>query len=147
MLQAASSGKYLDLCLAMLTRHFETPSNFLEKLKLPYGLTKKDQVLTRVHSALKDIADLVPLSPARIVTIVSDRLELYRKMKGTVSSRHSSSSTRMLLTQKVFIVGLLMIHKYDMDLPNKKCEMGFQIGHDLLGQCFLIYFFVNVFWL
>ncbi|KAM5547044.1 RNA polymerase I-specific transcription initiation factor RRN3 [Rosa sericea] len=80
---AASSGKYLDLCLAMLTRHFETPSNFLEKLKLPYGLTKKDQVLTRVHSALKDIADVVPLSPARIVTIVSDRLDLYRQMRGT----------------------------------------------------------------
>lgn len=111
MMQAASSGKYLDLCLAMLTRHFETPSNFLEKLKLPYGLTKKDQVLTRVHSALKDIADLVPLSPARIVTIVSDRLELYRKMKGSVSSPRTSSSTKMLLTQKVFIVRLLMIHK------------------------------------
>ncbi|KAL6220829.1 hypothetical protein ACLB2K_008583 [Fragaria x ananassa] len=80
---ASSSGKYVDLCLAMLTRHFETPPRFLEKLKLPYGLTKKDQVLSRVHSALKDISEVVPLSPARMVTIVSDHLELYRQKRGT----------------------------------------------------------------
>lgn len=97
-LQAASSGKYVDLCLAMLTRHFETPPRFLEKLKLPYGLTKKDQVLSRVHSALKDISEVVPLSPARMVTIVSDHLELYRQKRGTVSSPCTSYCTKILLT-------------------------------------------------
>ncbi|XP_050375654.1 uncharacterized protein LOC126792884 [Argentina anserina] len=80
---ASSSGKYLDLCLGWLTGHFETPPKFLEKLKLPYGLTKKDQVLSRVHSALKDISDVVPLSPARIVVIVSDHLERYRQNSRT----------------------------------------------------------------
>ncbi|KAJ9546709.1 hypothetical protein OSB04_019252 [Centaurea solstitialis] len=71
---AASSGKYVDLCLDMLVCNFIPPGNFLEILKQPRGLAKKDQVLSRVHSALKGIADLVPLAPSRLEQMVRDRV-------------------------------------------------------------------------
>ncbi|KAF5806163.1 putative RNA polymerase I specific transcription initiation factor RRN3 [Helianthus annuus] len=60
---ATSNGKYVDLCLDMLVSNFIPPYNFLEILKQPRGLAKKDQVLARVHAALKGIADLGPLAP------------------------------------------------------------------------------------
>ncbi|PWA79124.1 RNA polymerase I specific transcription initiation factor RRN3 protein [Artemisia annua] len=71
---AASSGKFVDLCLDMLVSNFIPPYNFLEILKQPRGLAKKDQVLVRVHSALKGIADLVPLAPSRLEQIVRERV-------------------------------------------------------------------------
>jgi len=74
MAQAASSGKFVDECLAMLTKQFFPPKSF----QLPRGLTKKDQVLSRVHSALNDIADMLPLSPARLVPIVLAATPQYR---------------------------------------------------------------------
>ncbi|KAJ7971918.1 RNA polymerase I-specific transcription initiation factor RRN3 [Quillaja saponaria] len=67
---AASNGKYVDLCLDMLVRNFMPPHYFLETLKQPRGLARKDQVLSRVHTALKDIADLVPLAPMRLSPLV-----------------------------------------------------------------------------
>ncbi|KAI3815132.1 hypothetical protein L1987_14788 [Smallanthus sonchifolius] len=71
---AASNGKYVDLCLDMLVSNFIPPYNFLEILKQPRGLAKKDQVIIRVHSALKGIADLVPLAPSRLEQIVRERV-------------------------------------------------------------------------
>ncbi|GJW08306.1 RNA polymerase I-specific transcription initiation factor RRN3-like protein isoform X1 [Tanacetum coccineum] len=71
---AASSGKFVDLCLDMLVSNFIPPYNFLEILKQPRGLAKKDQVLVRVHSGLKGIADLVPLAPSRLEQIVRERV-------------------------------------------------------------------------
>uniref|UniRef100_A0A251UPN5 Uncharacterized protein n=1 Tax=Helianthus annuus TaxID=4232 RepID=A0A251UPN5_HELAN len=44
---ATSNGKYVDLCLDMLVSNFIPPYNFLEILKQPRGLAKKDQVLAR----------------------------------------------------------------------------------------------------
>lgn len=73
-LQAAASGKYIDSCLDMLVRNFMPPYNFLELLKQPRGLAKKDHVLDRVHSALEDIADLIPLAPLRLKRIVCDKM-------------------------------------------------------------------------
>lgn len=67
---ATSSGKNLDLCLEMLVKNFIPPPSYLEALKHPSGIAKKEQVLVRVHSALKDIADLVPLAPIRLLSIV-----------------------------------------------------------------------------
>ncbi|XP_021804526.1 RNA polymerase I-specific transcription initiation factor RRN3-like isoform X2 [Prunus avium] len=63
---ATSSGKYVDYCLKMLTCQFFPPLS----LPLPKILARKDGVLSRVHSSLKYIADLVPLSPVRLVPIV-----------------------------------------------------------------------------
>ncbi|KAL6552211.1 hypothetical protein OROGR_008365 [Orobanche gracilis] len=75
---ASSSADYVDLCLEMLVLNFMPPSthasHFLDLLKQPRGLAKKIQVLDRVHSTLKDIANVVPLSPLRLEKIMSDRM-------------------------------------------------------------------------
>ncbi|KAL6563492.1 hypothetical protein OROGR_002451 [Orobanche gracilis] len=75
---ASSSADYVDLCLEMLVLNFMPPStlasHFLDLLKQPRGLAKKIQVLDRVHSTLKDIANVVPLSPLRLEKILSDRM-------------------------------------------------------------------------
>ncbi|KAL0335487.1 UNVERIFIED_CONTAM: hypothetical protein Sradi_4760600 [Sesamum radiatum] len=83
---ASSSGEYVDLCLEMLVGNFIPPSAppsasyFVELLKQPRGLAKKNQVLDRVHSTLKDIASVVPLSPLRLEKIVRDRMpNIYTK--------------------------------------------------------------------
>lgn len=73
-LQAASSGNYLDCCLDMLVSNFMPPYSFLDLLKQPRGVARKNQVLSCVHSTLKNIADLVPLAPSRLVPIVIQRM-------------------------------------------------------------------------
>ncbi|KAL3527319.1 hypothetical protein ACH5RR_011975 [Cinchona calisaya] len=77
---ASSSAQYVDLCLDMLVSNFVPPYSFLELLKQPRGLTRKDQVLDRVHSTLKDIANLVPLSPLRLEKVIRERMpNIYMK--------------------------------------------------------------------
>ncbi|KAL8128107.1 hypothetical protein AgCh_014898 [Apium graveolens] len=71
---AAVSGKYLYLCLDMLVRNFVPPLSFLRLLQQPRGLAKKEQVLCRVHVALKEIADLVPLAPLRLEKVIKERM-------------------------------------------------------------------------
>ncbi|KAA8532095.1 hypothetical protein F0562_006763 [Nyssa sinensis] len=71
---AASSGKYVDSCLHMLVSNFMPPPSFLELLKHPHGIARKDQVLYHVHSALRDIADLVPLAPLKLQDIITQRM-------------------------------------------------------------------------
>lgn len=86
-LQAASSGKYVDACLDMLVGNFTPPDSFIRFLKHPRGIAKKHQVLSRVHSALQDIADLVPLSPMRLSPLVIHRKPFFIKATTeTVSS-------------------------------------------------------------
>ncbi|KAL8128084.1 hypothetical protein AgCh_014875 [Apium graveolens] len=63
MLVAAVSGKYLHLCLDMLVRNFVRPLSFLRLLQYP-----------RVHAALKEIADLVPLAPLRFEKVIKERM-------------------------------------------------------------------------
>ncbi|XP_027920170.1 RNA polymerase I-specific transcription initiation factor RRN3-like isoform X2 [Vigna unguiculata] len=67
---AASNGKYIDWCLEMLVKHFVPPFYIFDSLKQENGIDRKDKVLSRVHAALKDIADLVPLAPLRLSPIV-----------------------------------------------------------------------------
>ncbi|KAE8010774.1 hypothetical protein FH972_007110 [Carpinus fangiana] len=76
---AASNGKHVNSCLEMLVSNFTPPHSFVNMLKQPRGLARKDQVLSRVHSALKHIADLVPLAPSILCPIVSQRMLLYDK--------------------------------------------------------------------
>ncbi|GAB2292217.1 hypothetical protein Dimus_026466 [Dionaea muscipula] len=72
---AGSSGRYVDLCLEMLVSNFIPNENYpLERLCDSRGVAKKKQVLGRVHGALKDIADLVPLAPSRLFRIIIDRM-------------------------------------------------------------------------
>lgn len=70
----------------MLVLNFMPPSAphsatfFMELLKQPRGVSKKAQVLDRVHSTLKDISNIVPLSPLRLEKIMRDRMpNIYTK--------------------------------------------------------------------
>ncbi|XP_015889626.3 uncharacterized protein LOC107424354 [Ziziphus jujuba] len=67
---ATTSGKYVDLCLEMLVGNFTPPSSFINILNHPRGITKKEQVLSRVHSTLGRITNLVPLATLRLSTLV-----------------------------------------------------------------------------
>lgn len=83
--QAASNGKYVDSCLGMLVSNFTPPYHILDKLTLPYGMERKQQVLSRVHAALKSIADLVPLAPLRLLPIVVQRMPMVHNKQERVS--------------------------------------------------------------
>ncbi|XP_058731125.1 RNA polymerase I-specific transcription initiation factor rrn3-like [Vicia villosa] len=67
---AASKGMYIDWCLERLVRHFTAPKHVVDFLKNENGVDRKNKVLSRVHDALKQIADLVPLAPMRLSPIV-----------------------------------------------------------------------------
>ncbi|TKY58404.1 RNA polymerase I-specific transcription initiation factor RRN3 [Spatholobus suberectus] len=71
---AASNGKYIDWCLEMLVKHFVPPFYLLDSLKQENGIDRKNKVLSRVHAALKEIADLVPLSPLRLSPIIVQKM-------------------------------------------------------------------------
>ncbi|XP_058073393.1 uncharacterized protein LOC131222367 [Magnolia sinica] len=71
---AASSGKFVDACLDMLVFNFLPPPTLLSFVTQPRGLARKEEVLDRVHSALGDIADLVPLAPLRLLPIIIQRM-------------------------------------------------------------------------
>ncbi|GMG99857.1 hypothetical protein Nepgr_001697 [Nepenthes gracilis] len=43
-------------------------------MSLPRCVAKKEQVMCRVHSAFKDIADLVPLAPSRLLPIIIHKM-------------------------------------------------------------------------
>lgn len=58
----------------MLISNFMSPHSFIELLKQPCGVARKSQVLYRIHSALKDITDLLPLAPLRLLPIVLQRM-------------------------------------------------------------------------
>lgn len=58
----------------MLVCNFLPPPTVLSSLSQPRGLVKKKEVLDRVHSALRNIADLVPLAPLRLLPIVLQRM-------------------------------------------------------------------------
>lgn len=79
ILQASSNGKYVESCLEMLVSSFTPPFSFMDMLKQPRGIAKKDQVLSRVHLALKHIADLVPLAPSKLCPIISRKMPIYEK--------------------------------------------------------------------
>lgn len=71
---AASNGKFLDACLDMLVCNFLPPQTMVSILSQPRGLARKKGVLDRVHSALQNIADLVPLAPLRLLPIILQRM-------------------------------------------------------------------------
>lgn len=80
--QAASNGKYVDSCLTMLVTNFTPPRTKDDK---SYSIGKKNQVIPRVHAALKNITDLVPLAPLRLSPIILQGMP-------TVHSKHDSVS-------------------------------------------------------
>ncbi|PON80116.1 RNA polymerase I specific transcription initiation factor [Parasponia andersonii] len=81
VLLAASNGKVVESCLEMLVNNFTPPYSFTNMLNQPRGIARKDQVLSRVHSALEDIADLVPLVPMKLLPIVIKRKPHYNSQE------------------------------------------------------------------
>ncbi|MCL7031067.1 hypothetical protein MKW94_030111 [Papaver nudicaule] len=71
---ATSSGEFVDSSLEMLIKNFTPHQSLLENLHKPRGIVKKEQVLDRVHSALINITELVPLAPLRLLPILSQRM-------------------------------------------------------------------------
>ncbi|KAJ4962749.1 hypothetical protein NE237_022688 [Protea cynaroides] len=71
---AVSNGGFVDSCLDMLVRNFMPPKSFIGFLRQPWGCARKNEVLNRVHSALSDIAYLVPLAPLRLLPIILKRM-------------------------------------------------------------------------
>ena len=65
----------MDSCLDMLVNNFMPPNSYMDLLKKPHGLTRKEEVLSRVHTALKDISDLVPLAPLRLEQKVVHKMQ------------------------------------------------------------------------
>ena len=108
ILQAASNGKYVDPCLEMLVGNFTPPHFFTDMLKQPRGISRKDQVLSRVHSSLKVVADLVPLSPMRLLPIVIQRKPHYCS-KETVSWFGALQSEAKLLFPLLFNHHLMLM--------------------------------------
>ncbi|XP_024963755.1 RNA polymerase I-specific transcription initiation factor rrn3 [Cynara cardunculus var. scolymus] len=122
---ATSNGKYVDLCLDMLVCNFIPPINFLEILKQPRGLAKKDQILGRVHSALKGIADLVPLAPSRLEQIVRER----------VPSAHSKDAQIVVYVEAMLLLeggdmGELVGNTMIFELMNRLIDLDVEIGWD-----------------
>ncbi|XP_074363385.1 sorting nexin 2A-like, partial [Apium graveolens] len=87
---AAVSGKYLHLCLDMLVRNFVPPLSFLRLLQYP-----------RVHAALKEIADLVPLAPLRFEKVIKERMP-HRSSKQPWIINHKSFTLCTLSVLRLF---------------------------------------------
>ncbi|KAM7523936.1 hypothetical protein LguiA_013838 [Lonicera macranthoides] len=122
---AASSGKYIDLCLDMLVSNFMPPYSFLELLKEPRGLARKDQVLHRVHLALKDITDLVPLAPLRLEQIIKERMpNIYTKEPLIVIYVEN------MLTLESGVMGELVGSSMLVEVVNRLIDLDVEIGWD-----------------
>ncbi|KAC9975349.1 hypothetical protein E3N88_37172 [Mikania micrantha] len=125
---AASNGRYVDFCLDMLVSNFIPPFNFLEILKQPRGLAKKDQVIIRVHLSLKGIADLVPLAPSRLEQIVRERVP------NVFSKEAVEIGWDEILLDDPSSKGIFEMELEDMARPVDETEM--DVDEEI--QCFII---------
>lgn len=126
---AISNGKYLDLCLGMLVSNFTPPPYFLDKLKMPHGLERKGQVLSRVHAAFKKIADYVPLAPLRLLTIVLQGMPtIYHKDRAIVIYVEN------MLKLESGEIGELVGSTILMAVVDRLIELDVEIGWDAILQ-------------
>ncbi|KAL1829201.1 hypothetical protein DCAR_0208522 [Daucus carota subsp. sativus] len=126
---AAVSGKYLHLCLDMLVRNFVPPLSFLRLLQQPRGLAKKEQVLCRVHAALKEIADLVPLAPLRLEKVIKERMpHKSSKQPWILSVMYVENMLRLDGGAMGDLVGRTML----VEVMNRIVELDVEIGWDEL---------------
>ncbi|MCL7028862.1 hypothetical protein MKW94_002434 [Papaver nudicaule] len=73
---ATSGGTFANSCLEMLVTNFMPPhKDFLNHLTSEHRrAVRKEQVLDRVHSALINITELMPLAPMRLCPIIEQRM-------------------------------------------------------------------------
>ncbi|CAH8343463.1 unnamed protein product [Eruca vesicaria subsp. sativa] len=81
---AATSGRYLDSCLNMLIGHFVPPRWVIDRLSQSRVIKQKGDVLTRVHGALLNISLLVPLTPSRLLPMLSQQMPKINKKDNVV---------------------------------------------------------------
>lgn len=94
-LQAASKGMYIDWCLERLVRDFTAPKHVIDFLKNETGVDRKNKVLFRIHAALKQISDLVPLAPLRLTPIV------VQNIPKRLNLEHVSSNSIYIFSERV----------------------------------------------
>ncbi|KAM7253605.1 hypothetical protein ACFE04_021759 [Oxalis oulophora] len=126
---AASNAKYVDSCLDALVCNFMPPYYFLAKLTLPHVVRKKELVISGVHKALKDLADLLPLSPLRLLPIVRDRMpSIYKSDKSIVLYIEN------MLKLESGALGGLVGSTILMAVMDRLLEMDVEIGWDGILQ-------------
>ncbi|KAF6160788.1 hypothetical protein GIB67_035989 [Kingdonia uniflora] len=74
IVRMATSGKYFESCLDTLIFNFIPPHSFLNLLRQPRGLAKKDQVFNRVHAAMREISRLLPGAPLKLLELIRWRM-------------------------------------------------------------------------
>lgn len=95
-------------------KHFVPPFYLLDSLRQENGIDRKNKVLSRVHAALKEIADLVPLAPLRLSPIVIQKMP-------SVFSKETVSSYDFLWILNVFVV------HYEMMYQSACCQLSLYI--------------------
>ncbi|XP_075487648.1 RNA polymerase I-specific transcription initiation factor rrn3-like isoform X1 [Primulina tabacum] len=113
---ASSRGEYVDLCLEMLVINFMPPTSpssasyFVDLLKQSRGLTKKNQVLDRVHSTLLNIARMSPVhSPRKLEKIVIDRMPNIKMKEHVFIETYVENMLRLLTGRISEFVGSSML--------------------------------------
>lgn len=113
---ASSRGEYFDLCLEMLVINFMPPTSphsasyFVDLLKQSRGLTKKNQVLDRVHSTLLKIARMSPVhTPRKLEKIVIDRMPNIKMMEHVFIETYVENMLRLLTGRLSEFVGSSML--------------------------------------
>ncbi|GAU41595.1 hypothetical protein TSUD_196640 [Trifolium subterraneum] len=123
---AVSKGNLIDWCLDVLVKHFSPPRHIFDSLENVNGVDRKDKVLSRVHGALKQIADLVPLAPLRLSPIVVENIP--RRVPHTVPEIVMYCENMLRLESGAIgeIVGGIMLPA----LVDKLVELDAAIGWD-----------------
>ncbi|KAJ8500245.1 hypothetical protein OPV22_010797 [Ensete ventricosum] len=71
---AAVPDKFLDGCLHMLVNNFLPPRRLRESISQSRWITRKKEVHSELHMALHYIADVVPLAPMKLKSIIEKRM-------------------------------------------------------------------------
>lgn len=91
-------------------KNFVPPFYLSNLLKQANGVDRKNKVLSRLHAAFKEIADLVPLAPLRLSPIVVQRMPSIFS-KELVSSIYTSSK-RVQGSSNCFLLDTTPLDEY-----------------------------------
>ncbi|XP_031373298.1 RNA polymerase I-specific transcription initiation factor rrn3 isoform X2 [Punica granatum] len=106
----------------IISLNFIPPYSFLRWLKQPRGLSIKNQVLSRVHSALESITGLVPLAPMRLSSLVVERMPLLGATEEVVMMymenmfRLESGSIGLLVGSTMLMAVVDRLRDLDLDI-------------------------------
>ncbi|CAN0892332.1 RNA polymerase I-specific transcription initiation factor rrn3 [Linum grandiflorum] len=138
---AVSNGQFDHSCLDRLVKNFSPSNGELDKLTLePSGLERKEIDLPRIHAALKDMSELVPLAASKMLPILWEHMLCNPELKLTQSKsrrllifvENMLKLERCAITEFVgsCILSNLMIMLRDLDVA----IVWGDIGHDLFSK-------------